>query len=143
MRTAWKSRAKSPGPERGPSTRRMALTKSSLVAKGACARRSNHFGGQSAGPRLVAEFPEDPGEFLGGGLVQQVGGGLAGAGHPHVERGATSKGESQRLVIELPRRNTEVQQDEVGAEGGDGLDGFGGGIRRREEPDPIVTKAGT
>ena len=48
-------------------------------------RTLDDFVGQALSTRLVTELLEDGGKFGRGRFVQEVGGGGAGAGHPHVE----------------------------------------------------------
>ncbi len=101
------------------------MTKSSLVENGACRPALDHLRGETPRAWLVAKLLEDLGEFLRRGLVEQVGGHRAGARHPHIQRRATPKREPERLVVELPRRDAEIEQDEVGPERGDGVERLG------------------
>ena len=125
IRTAWNSRAKSGGPARGPSTARMALTRSSLMANGWPVAPADDFTGQPPRPALVAVFGEHARQLGLFGVVQERGGGGALPAHAHVERSTRTESKPALGLVQLPGGDAEVEQDEVGVKRGDGASASG------------------
>jgi hypothetical protein len=67
---------------------------------------------------VLAEYPLQRRWIRG---IDQVGGGTATLTHSHVQRRTGTEGKTATFLVQLPRRDPEVQQNEFGAEPGNGL----------------------
>lgn len=76
----------------------------------------DNLAGQPVGAGLVPPLLEPGAEGLDRCGVEEIGTGRAVRSHAHVERGPGAEGKAARLLIELPRRDPQIHQDEIGAE---------------------------
>jgi len=65
-------------------------------------------------PRLVGPIRQPLSERRLLGAVQKIGRGMPGAFHPHVELRTGTKAEAPLGLIQLPGRDTQIEQDDVG-----------------------------
>ena len=132
IRTAWKSRAKSGGPDSGPSTARMALTRSSLVLKrgAAGAARSRP---PDAGP---AARRRSPGRSARGSAApasfSRIGRGRRQRAHPHVERRARTESKTAASSSSWREETPRSRRMKSGSKPSHRLERLGGAVRGLE-----------
>ena len=121
--TAWKIRANSPGPARGPSTARMALTRSSLDRERAALPPPDDLARQRAGPALVAVVARRSRASSASGNSLSRSAAVAPAAPMRMSSATPGRKVNPRAsVVELAGRDAEVEQDEVGPERRHGLE---------------------
>ena len=73
-----------------------------------------HDGARDAARRaLLAEFEQQIGQLAFRQRIDQIGGGRAAAAHAHVQRAVGAEREAARRVIELERRDAEIQHHAI------------------------------
>ena len=116
MRKAWKARVAGwvNSPRRAGATRAMSSASCRVEVKGCSSPVGDDGAGDAAGGALLAEMKENVGDR---GLVlvaQDVGGRAPVSLHAHVEGRLEAQREAARRLVELHRRNPDVEHDAVG-----------------------------
>jgi hypothetical protein len=87
--------------------------------KGLPGSAPHDFAGQPSCSALVSIVPEQGLELVRAGGIEEIRACAPGAPHPHVECSPRTEGKSSRLLVQLPGRHSEIQQNEVRTEGSD------------------------
>ena len=114
MRSAWNVRVAGwIWPGRACTTRSTMSASALVLSIGASLARRDDGAGDRAGMPLLAKLEDDVGEIALGCPRHHIGGARPLAAHPHVERPVEPEREAALRLVELHRRDADIEHDAV------------------------------